>query len=130
MPLQFADRLNNVETSAIRELFKLLGKPQGLRWVGLVPGLVLTLLGLVLMTQATRGAADVGQLATHYPHFWRGIGWAVASMLSWTAFGLLNAAWLKRHGASTAAAIAQIRATRSPRAIETQLQEAFLEALP
>jgi len=27
MPLQFADRLNNVETSAIRELFKLLGKP-------------------------------------------------------------------------------------------------------
>ena len=27
MPLQFATRLNNVETSAIRELFKLLGKP-------------------------------------------------------------------------------------------------------
>ncbi len=27
MPLQFASRLNNVETSAIRELFKLLGKP-------------------------------------------------------------------------------------------------------
>ncbi len=26
--MQFADRLNNVETSAIRELFKLLGKPQ------------------------------------------------------------------------------------------------------
>ena len=25
--LHFADRLNNVETSAIRELFKLLGKP-------------------------------------------------------------------------------------------------------
>jgi 2-aminoadipate transaminase len=25
--MQFADRLNNVETSAIRELFKLLGKP-------------------------------------------------------------------------------------------------------
>ncbi|TAL64901.1 MAG: hypothetical protein EPN79_13335, partial [Burkholderiaceae bacterium] len=27
MPLPFAERLNNVETSAIRELFKLLGKP-------------------------------------------------------------------------------------------------------
>ncbi len=25
--IPFADRLNNVETSAIRELFKLLGKP-------------------------------------------------------------------------------------------------------
>src|SRR5665647_2722683 len=28
--MQFADRLKNVETSAIRELFKLLGKPGGL----------------------------------------------------------------------------------------------------
>ncbi len=27
MSLPFAQRLNNVETSAIRELFKLLGKP-------------------------------------------------------------------------------------------------------
>ena len=27
MPIQFTDRLNNVVTSAIRELFKLLDKP-------------------------------------------------------------------------------------------------------
>lgn len=44
--------------------------------------------------------------------------------------GTLAAAWLKRRGLGTAAAIAQIRATRSPRAIETALQEAFLESLP
>ncbi|HWS27289.1 MAG TPA: dual specificity protein phosphatase family protein, partial [Xanthomonadales bacterium] len=44
--------------------------------------------------------------------------------------GTLAAAWLKRHGHSTDAAIAQIRATRSPRAIETALQEAFLASLP
>lgn len=34
MPLQFADRLNNVETSAIRELFKLLGKPGIISFAG------------------------------------------------------------------------------------------------
>lgn len=37
MPLQFADRLNNVETSAIRELFKLLGKPGILSFAGGFP---------------------------------------------------------------------------------------------
>ena len=37
MPLQFADRLNNVETSAIRELFKLLGKPGIISFAGGLP---------------------------------------------------------------------------------------------
>ena len=37
MPLQFADRLNNVETSAIRELFKLLGKPGIISFAGGFP---------------------------------------------------------------------------------------------
>lgn len=37
MPLQFADRLNNVETSAIRELFKLLGKPGIVSFAGGFP---------------------------------------------------------------------------------------------
>jgi 2-aminoadipate transaminase len=36
-PLQFADRLNNVETSAIRELFKLLGKPGIISFAGGFP---------------------------------------------------------------------------------------------
>ena len=37
MPLQFADRLKNVETSAIRELFKLLGKPGIISFAGGFP---------------------------------------------------------------------------------------------
>jgi 2-aminoadipate transaminase len=37
MHLQFADRLNNVETSAIRELFKLLGKPGIISFAGGFP---------------------------------------------------------------------------------------------
>ena len=37
MPLQFSDRLNNVETSAIRELFKLLGKPGIISFAGGFP---------------------------------------------------------------------------------------------
>jgi len=36
-PMQFADRLNNVETSAIRELFKLLGKPGIISFAGGFP---------------------------------------------------------------------------------------------
>jgi DNA-binding transcriptional MocR family regulator len=37
MPLPFADRLNQVETSAIRELFKLLGKPGIISFAGGFP---------------------------------------------------------------------------------------------
>ena len=37
MPLPFADRLNNVEPSAIRELFKLLGKPGIISFAGGFP---------------------------------------------------------------------------------------------
>ena len=37
MPLQFATRLSNVETSAIRELFKLLGKPGIISFAGGFP---------------------------------------------------------------------------------------------
>lgn len=37
MPLQFADRLKSVETSAIRELFKLLGKPGIISFAGGFP---------------------------------------------------------------------------------------------
>ena len=35
--MQFAQRLNNVETSAIRELFKLLGKPGIISFAGGFP---------------------------------------------------------------------------------------------
>ena len=69
----------------------LLGKPAGLRWAALLPGLVLTLLGLVLMMRAEVDVSSQGQ------NFWRGVAFALASMVCWTAFGLLNAAWLKKH---------------------------------
>ncbi|NDP64548.1 DMT family transporter [Polaromonas sp.] len=70
----------------------LLGKPHGLRWSALLPGLALTLAGLLLMMASTTGTSNGAGL-----HFWRGMGYALVSMLSWTAFALLNSAWLKRH---------------------------------
>jgi drug/metabolite transporter (DMT)-like permease len=74
----------------------LLGKPAGLRWAALLPGLVLTLLGLVVMMRAEAGVSTQGQ------DFWRGVAFALASMVCWTAFGLLNAMWLKKHPAVSA----------------------------
>ncbi|MGV3494786.1 MAG: DMT family transporter [Ramlibacter sp.] len=71
----------------------LLGKPGHLRWAALVPGLLLTAAGLALMTFAPHGAGD----GARGQHYLRGIAFACASLASWTAFALLNAAWLKRH---------------------------------
>jgi drug/metabolite transporter (DMT)-like permease len=70
----------------------LLGKPHGLRWSALLPGLALTGAGLVLMMASTPVLPDGTGL-----HFWRGMGYALLSLLNWTAFALLNSAWLKRH---------------------------------
>ena len=69
----------------------LLGKPLGLRWSALLPGLLLTSLGLALMMYAEPHGLTQGI------DFWRGVAFAVAAMACWTAFGLLNAAWLKKH---------------------------------
>jgi drug/metabolite transporter (DMT)-like permease len=76
----------------------ILGKPAGLAWRSLIPGLLLTGLGLALMMSVAHGGADpsVSANPTH-PHFWRGIAFSLASMACWTAFGLLNAVWLKKH---------------------------------
>jgi len=72
----------------------LLGKPRGLRWAALLPGLVLTVAGLLLMADVPPdGQGDAGQGL----HFWRGLASAGGALVSWTAFALLNAAWLKRH---------------------------------
>ena len=71
----------------------LLGKPAGLRWKTLAPALGLTALGLALMMQTT--AAEVGEGGSG--HLFRGLIYAVCAMASWTAFGLLNAEWLRRH---------------------------------
>lgn len=74
-----------------------LGKPHGLLWRGLLPGLVLTVSGLLVMMQLPHaGDAAAGAQASDTP-FWQGIAYAVAAMVSWTAYALLNAAWLQRN---------------------------------
>lgn len=73
----------------------LLGKPLGLKWSALLPGLVLTAVGLALMMQVTLGRVETLPLAG--VDFWWGVLLALGAMVSWTAFALLNAAWLKRH---------------------------------
>ena len=70
----------------------LLGKPQNLRWSALGPGLTLTLAGLVLMASTELTANREGGV-----NFWRGIGFALLALVSWTAFAIVNSAWLKRH---------------------------------
>ncbi|RZJ03355.1 MAG: DMT family transporter [Haliea sp.] len=70
----------------------LLGKPLGLRWRSLLPGLVLTLAGLALMTGSVQARPDAPAA-----DFWRGMAFVVGALLSWTAFAVLNARWLKRH---------------------------------
>ena len=68
----------------------LLGKPGHLRWAALAPGIALTAAGLGLMMAAPASGASG-------PHFLRGVALATASLACWTAFALLNSAWLKRH---------------------------------
>jgi len=73
----------------------LLGKPQGLLWRHLLPGLLLTIFGVLMMMGAeSHGTADLRSQGGVY---WRGVGFSVLAMLSWTAFAVLNFAWLKRH---------------------------------
>lgn len=73
------------------------GKPHALRWSALLPGMVLTLAGLALMTHASWQTMDVADVVRGDPHFWRGLGLATLAMVSWTVFGLVNSAWLKKH---------------------------------
>jgi len=73
----------------------LLGKPGHLRWGSLLPGLLLTITGVLLMMGTERAGAT--EHATQGWVYWRGIGFALLSMLCWTAFAVLNSAWLKHH---------------------------------
>jgi len=71
----------------------LLGKPGHLRWRALLPGLALTACGVFIMmfnTLAEHGG-DEGSAV------WRGLLFAALAMAAWTAFGLLNARWLRHH---------------------------------
>lgn len=80
----------------------LLGKPAGLKWSSLGPGLLLTMAGLALMLwQPAHNAQNATQAATGY---WLGVGLALLSLVSWTAFAILNARWLQKHPHLEAAA--------------------------
>ncbi len=74
----------------------ILGKPVGLSWTSLIPGLLLTGCGLALMMTATHGASSTVTPGDQV-YFWRGVAFSTASMVCWTAFGLMNAQWLKDH---------------------------------
>lgn len=69
----------------------LLGKPAHLRFSALVPGLALTAAGLAMMIASPHGPTAAGA------NYARGIVLAVASLACWTAFALINSAWLKKH---------------------------------
>jgi len=71
----------------------LLGKPGHLRWCTLAPGLLLTAGGLVFMMVDTLAAHD----SDGGGRVWRGLLFAALAMASWTALGLWNARWLRRH---------------------------------
>ena len=75
----------------------LLGKPQDLLWRSLLPGLLFTAVGVVLMAGAKADGFAIGAGVANGWLYWRGIGFAVLAMVSWTAFAVWNAAWLKRH---------------------------------
>jgi drug/metabolite transporter (DMT)-like permease len=73
----------------------LLGKPEHLQWRQLLPGLLLTIAGVLLMMDLPTmwhrsDAIDIRSYS-------RGIAFALAAMVSWTAFAVLNASWLKKH---------------------------------
>ena len=74
-----------------------LGKPLGLKWSTLLPGLVLTAAGLLLMMNAATATVTPVAVDAEDVHFWWGVALATVAMVCWTAFALLNAAWLKRH---------------------------------
>lgn len=70
-----------------------LGKPQNLSWRQLWPGVLCTALGLALMMWADLAHVPVGE-AVSGRYGW-GVALALASMVSWTAFSLLNARWVR-----------------------------------
>lgn len=72
-----------------------LGKPEHLGWRQLWPGLLCTAAGLALMVSVDLRHVSWG--STTAGHYGWGIALALLSMLSWTAFALLNARWVRAH---------------------------------
>lgn len=81
----------------------MLGKPASLLWRRLLPGFLLTSLGLGVMlwvdqTSVAAAAHEVARSFGDGKSLWRGLGLATLAMASWTAFGLLNARVIKHDG--------------------------------
>jgi drug/metabolite transporter (DMT)-like permease len=71
---------------------------QGLSFRSLLPGLLLTAGGLVLMAYVQlHGQSEVSNKIYAPVYYWRGVACALTSMVCWTFFAILNAAWLKKH---------------------------------
>jgi drug/metabolite transporter (DMT)-like permease len=79
-----------------------LGKQQGLSFRSLLPGLLLTAAGLVLMAYVQLHG-QTGSPSTVPSNYWRGIAYALASMVCWTLFAIFNSDWLKKHPEVSAA---------------------------
>jgi drug/metabolite transporter (DMT)-like permease len=79
-----------------------LGKQQGLSFRSLLPGLLLTAGGLLLMGYVQlHGQPEIhSQVSVNY---WRGIAYALIAMVCWTLFAIFNSAWLKKHPEVSAA---------------------------
>jgi drug/metabolite transporter (DMT)-like permease len=79
-----------------------LGKQQGLSFRSLLPGLLLTAGGLLLMgyAQLNGHPETQSQVSSNY---WRGVFYALVSMVCWTLFAIFNSAWLKKHPEVSAA---------------------------
>jgi drug/metabolite transporter (DMT)-like permease len=83
----------------------LLGRPRGMRVSTLAPGMLLTIAGLGLVTADVwmhAQGVDTGPAGTDRPAWKMGAGYAVLAMASWTAFALINSAWLKKNPHITA----------------------------
>jgi drug/metabolite transporter (DMT)-like permease len=73
-----------------------LGKQKGLSFRSLLPGLLLTASGLVLMAYVQlHGQTDVQNPTS--ANYWRGIAFALVYMVCWTIFAIGNSVWLKKH---------------------------------
>lgn len=74
----------------------LLGKPEDLLWRKLVPGLLLTVMGMALMMHATASGLSAVHLDVD-ADMWIGVFYAGLAAASWVLFGLLNKRWLLQH---------------------------------
>lgn len=72
------------------------GKPQGLLWKTLIPGLILTIAGLCLMSFEVFKHLSLKTAQSDF-QFYTGFFWSVMATLSWIFYNLWNAKLLKKY---------------------------------